>query len=223
MGKEVWRWTVKCSSRDAADNSLSLSLKCTSYAESIKWQLPDVGSVLSLHHAPQLNRAHECYVVFTNFCKTRISFCVSAADRRLLRWNGGQWQKATMFVMVLTPHPPTIKHWQQLSQNLSLTRKFPFARAYCGTCQGDTACVVAEEAAVGISSDCPYQRHRHFSFLPAFSLLFYLLTIPTACLVSWCSSVFLPRNVNQQKHFMHWSRFSGRDKTLLQPGTLFTA
>lgn len=214
---------MKCSSRDAADNSLSLSLKCTSYAESIKWQLPDVGSALSPHHAPQLNGAHECYVVFTNFCKTHISFCVSAADMRLLRWNGGQWQKAAMFVRVLTPHPPTAKHWQQLSQNLSLTRKFLFARACCGTCREMLPVwwqkkllldfpLTAPTKGIGIYLPCLLS---HF--------LFYLLTIPTACLVSRCSSVFLPRNVNQQKHFMHWSHFSGRDKTPLQPGTLFTA
>lgn len=56
--------------------------------------------------------------------------------------------------------------------------------------------------------------------LLAFSLLFYLLTILTARLVSGCSSVFLLGNVKQQKHFMCWSSFSGRDKTRLQPGML---
>lgn len=50
--------------------------------------------------------------------------------------------------------------------------------------------------------------------------LFYLLAIPTAPLVLGSYSVFLPRNMKQQKHFVHWSRFSGRGKPLLQASTL---
>lgn len=54
-------------------------------------------------------------------------------------------------------------------------------------------------------------------------LLFYLLTIPAAHLLSSCSSVFLLRNVKQQEHLVHRSDFSVMDKELLKPGILFTA
>jgi len=74
------------------------------------------------------------------------------ADLRMLRLNGSQQQKAAMSVKMLTPHPPMIKYWQQLSQKLSLTRKSLFAGACCGTCQGDAVCVVAGEAALGFPS-----------------------------------------------------------------------
>lgn len=35
---------------------------------------------------------------------------LALADLRLLRLIGSQWQKATMLVKVLTPHPPMIKN-----------------------------------------------------------------------------------------------------------------
>lgn len=96
------------------------------------------------------------------------------ADLSLQRLNGGQWQKTTTLVKVLTPQPPTVKHRQQLSQNLSLTRQSPFAYACGWTCRGGAACVVAGKATVVFPSDCPYQRHRHLSFLLAF--LFTILS-----------------------------------------------
>lgn len=87
------------------------------------------------------------------------------ADLRLLGWNGGQWQKATILVKV-TPHSQVTTDVTKLVTN----QKILFAHACCGTCQGDAACVVSGEALVGFPSDCPFQRHRHLLCLLALSL-----------------------------------------------------
>lgn len=81
-GKEVWRWPLKCSPKDAADNSLSLSVSVCVWVWNVPAMLnPSNGHCLMwgqlFQHASQLNGMHECCVVLTNFGMACISFCAS--------------------------------------------------------------------------------------------------------------------------------------------------
>lgn len=179
----LWAWNVPAMLNPMNDNPLngvsSFAPTC-SLAKQRAWLLRGPGKLLYDLHQLLCSRwlTGDCWGwAEASGCRVSPGADSSSSNGKALAALP-RWQVAFRFLMSVVT---------KLVNDWKIT-----ARACCGTCEGDAPCVAAGESTAAFP--CPYQRHGDLScLLPHF--LHYLLTIPAACLVSGCLSVFFPRNM----------------------------